>query len=182
MTETHEIAALQLDDAEPLLRSTPEALRHLLAPLPDAWLDFQEAPEAWSPRTVVVHLIHNERTNWLPRATVILSQAADRKFPPFQQLPEPAETASGGMLRLLDEFASQRQASLEKMRAFRLAAEDYRRTGEHPVLGTVTLANLLATWVVHDLNHTHQILKSLAKLQGAAVGPWRKFLGILDLP
>jgi hypothetical protein len=181
MTENHEMPALWLDYAIPVLQATPSILRSLLAPLPKEWFDFQEDPAAWSPRTVLVHFIHNERTNWIPRARVILSGEDNRRFTPFQQLPAPGEIADSDIRGMISEFTSLREQSVAALRGFNLGADDYLRTAEHPSLGTVTLGQLLATWVVHDLNHTHQILKSLAKTQIAAVGPWRKNLAILDL-
>ena len=181
MSEIQKKSSLQVDEAIPVLQATPGVLRSLLSSLPAEWLDFQEEPQAWSPRTVLVHFIHNERTNWIPRARVILSPSADRKFAPFQQLPASGEVGDGDAAGMIAEFASLRQRNIEALRSFNLAAEDYLRTAEHPTLGTVSLGNLLATWVVHDLNHTHQVLKSLAKLHIAAVGPWRKNLAILDL-
>ena len=123
----------------------------------------------------------NERTNWIPRARVILSESEVRKFAPFQQLPVPGEIEATNAARMIAEFAGLRQESVAVLRGLNLEPQDYGRTGEHPSLGTVTLGQLLATWVVHDLNHVHQILKSLAKLQREAVGPWRQYLAILDL-
>lgn len=181
MTESHEGRFLQLDEAILLLEATPAILRSLLAPLPREWLDFQEDAQAWSPRTVLVHFIHNERTNWIPRARVILSPSEVRQFAPFQQLPPLGEIADSDVASMIAEFASLREASVAILRAFNLKPEDYLQTAEHPSLGMVTLAQLLATWMVHDLNHVHQVLKSLAKLQIAAVGPWREYLAILDL-
>ncbi len=181
MTENDERKLMRLEEAAPVLEATPAILRSLLAPLPTAWLDFQEEAEAWSPRTVLVHFIWNERTNWIPRAKVILSANEVRRFAPFQQLPSSGEIDDTDVAAMLDEFATRRQDNLTFLRGLNLTPEDYGRTAEHPVLGTVTLAQLLATWVVHDLNHTHQILKSLAKLHSAMVGPWRRNLAILDL-
>ena len=181
MSETQNGPSLQMDEAIPLLKATPATLRSLLEPLPVPWLDFREDPEAWSPRMVLVHFIHNELTNWIPRARVVLSREDDRRFAPFQQLPLPGEVADKDIATMLDQFTSLRAGSVATLRTFNLAPEDYLRTGEHPSLGRVTLAQLLATWVVHDLNHMHQILKTLAKLQTDAVGPWRKNLAILDL-
>jgi hypothetical protein len=181
MTQSHEPSHLRLDEVIPVLEATPGVLHSLLANLPDDWLDFKEEEEAWTPRTVLVHFVHNERTNWIPRANVILSQSEVRKFPPFQQLPVPGEIKDTSAPALIAEFARLRQGSLAILRGFNLAPADYERTAEHPALGTVTLGQLLATWLVHDLNHTHQIVKSLAKRQREAVGPWRKNLAILDL-
>jgi hypothetical protein len=172
--------SVQLDEAIPVLEATPSVVRSLLAPLPTEGLDFREDAEAWSPRTVLVHFIQNERTNWIPRARVILSPGEVRKFAAFQQLPGPGEIDDTDVAAMLAEFAARRQDNLAILRDLNLTPEDYRRTAEHPVLGTVTLAQLLATWVVHDLNHTDQILKSIAKRHVAAVGPWRQYLAILD--
>lgn len=181
MTQTTESSQLRLDEVIPVLEATPGVLQSLLAGLPDDWLDFKEDQEAWAPRTVLVHFVHNERINWIPRAKVILSESEVRKFPPFQQLPDPGVVKDASAVGLIAEFTRLRQESLATLRGFNLAPPDYQRTGEHPALGTVTLGQLLATWLVHDLNHTHQILKSLAKRQREAVGPWRRNLAILDL-
>ena len=181
MAENIERKPIQLAEAISVLEVTPALLQVLFAKLPTAWLDFREDAEARSPRTVLVHFIQNERTNWIPRAKVILSPSAVRQFAPFQQLPPPGEIDDTNVAAMLSEFARLRQENLAILRGFNLTPGDYQRTAEHPALGTVTLAQLLATWVVHDLNHTHQLLKSLAKLQVTAVGPWRQYLAILDL-
>ena len=170
-----------LEEVISVLEAAPAALRSLYESLPAEWLDFHEDPEAWSPRRVLVHFIHNERVNWIPRARVILSDAEERRFAPFQQLPPEGEIDQGDIGRMLDEFTDLRKENLAALRGFNLGADLLRRTGEHPVLGTVTLGQLLSTWVVHDLNHTHQVLKTLAKRHSEAVGPWRTNLAIIDL-
>ncbi len=172
---------IELDEAVSVLEATPAILRALFATLPPAWIDFSEDADAWSPRMVLVHFIQNERANWIPRAKVILSPDKVRKFAPFQQLPPAGEIDDTEVTAMLDEFARLRQENLVALHSFKLTPDDFRRTAEHPLLGTVTLAQLLATWVVHDLNHTHQLLKTLAKLHITAVGPWRQYLAILDL-
>ena len=181
MTENTQNKPFRLDEAIPVWEATPAVLRSLLAHLPGERLDFQEDADAWSLRTVLVHCIHSERTNWIPRARVVLSPGEVRAFAPFQQLPASGEIDDSDVAGMLAEFAATRQDSLAILRGFDLEPGDYQRTAEHPVLGTVTLAQLLATWVVHDLNHLHQMLTSMAKFHSAAVGPWRQYLGILDL-
>lgn len=173
--------SFQLAEALPVLEATPGALHSLLSGLPDAWLHFREDPEAWSPHTVLVHFVHNERTNWIPRLRVLLSEETVRRFQPFQQLPEEGDLSTAGVSQLLGQFAQLRQESLSFVRSLSLGPAEFDREGEHPVLGTVKLSHLLATWVVHDLNHLHQIAKSLAKRSRESVGPWRKNLPILDL-
>jgi len=181
MAESHTGPALDAGQAMPILEATPATLRSLLAPLPQAWLDFREEPGAWSPRMVLVHLIHNERTNWMPRARIILSAEGERRFPPFRQMPDPGEIDDRYVGTMLARFESLRRKNLGALHGLALKPDDYGRTAEHPVLGTVTLGQLLAAWVVHDLNHVHQIVKSVAKVQAEAVGPWRGNLGILGL-
>ena len=171
----------QLEEALASLAETPRVLSSLLEGLPDSWLYFQEDPEAWSPHTVLVHFVHNERSNWIPRARVVLSQEAVRKFPPFQQLPTEGKLMEADVPELLAEFTRLRQEGLSFISSQHLGPAQLAREAEHPSLGTVKLSNLLATWVVHDFNHIHQILKSLAKRHQVSVGPWRQYLGILDL-
>jgi hypothetical protein len=170
-----------LEEAISVLEATPAALRALLEDLPDNWLEFQEDPEAWNPRTVLVHYIHNELENWMPRLHVISSNAQDRRFAPFQQMPELSVYEDEDIKQLLANFADLRQKNLSELRKLDLRLDDLTREAEHPVLGVVNLGQLLATWVVHDLNHQHQIVKSMANLYRDAVGPWRSFLPILDL-
>lgn len=179
--ETDREEMFELDEALSVLEATPGALSLLLEGLPESLLDFREDPEAWSPRTVVVHFIHNELTNWMPRIRVILSDAGDRRFPPFQQLPDGSDYAVQDIHQLLTEFAVLRARNLAALRELNLQPADYAREGEHPVFGTVNLTQLLATWVVHDLNHQHQIMKTVAIRYRDAVGPWLVNLAILDL-
>lgn len=181
MTRLDPEGAFKLDEAIQALEASPSSLSALLTGVPESWLDFQEDPDAWSPRTVLVHFIHNEQTNWLPRANVILSNEEARTFPPFHQLPLEQDTPDGDTDQLLAQFAQLREQSVSALRDLDLKPTDLDRQGEHPVLGPVTLRQLISTWVVHDLNHLHQIAKSLAKRYGDEVGPWRSNLAILDL-
>jgi len=170
----------ELEEALHVLERTPAALRALLQGLPDAWLSYQEDAEAWSPLTVLIHFIHNERMNWIPRARIILSGEDRREFPPFRQLPQDMSLSERSTAALLAEFARLREHSLVELKGLGLREQDFDRDAIHPVLGPVTLRQLLSTWVVHDLNHTHQIAKTLAKRYREVVGPWRQFLSILD--
>ena len=175
------MTAFELSKTLTALESTPEALNALLSKLPDSWMDFSEDPEAWSPRSVLIHFIHNEQANWMTRARVILEDGGERAFPPFNQMPDPANQPSGSTAELLELFSDLRKQNLGEIREFNIQEGDLERTGEHPSLGTVTLQQLLSTWLVHDYNHLHQIAKTLAKHYGEAVGPWTVHLAILDL-
>jgi hypothetical protein len=171
----------ELREAVCVLEQTPAAVAALLGNLPPPWLTFQEQPEAWSPLTVLIHFIHNERANWIPRARVILAADGPRQLPPFRQMPENATEAGQSIAELLREFAHLRDESLAVLRGFDLQPSDLEREAVHPVLGRVNLRQLLATWLVHDLNHIQQIAKTLAQRYGDEVGPWRQYLAILDM-
>lgn len=181
MTATDRKATFKLEEAISILEATPAALHSLLAGLPDAWLHFKEEPQAWNSRTILVHYIHNELTNWMPRVRVTLLAAEERTFPPFQQLPELSDYEAFDLPQLFTRFADLRQQNLSELRNFEIKPADFSKQAEHPVLGTVNLRQLLASWVVHDLNHLHQIAKTLAKRYREEVGPWRPNLPILDI-
>ncbi len=171
----------ELDRAVPVLERTPGVLRALLAGLPDEWTRATEGPETWSPFDVVGHLIHGERTDWLPRVEIILRDGQSRAFPPFDRIAM-FEASQGRTLdQLLDEFAALREASLERLRALRLSEADLERPGRHPELGQVRLGQHLATWVAHDLSHIGQIVRVMGRQYADAVGPWLEFLPMLQV-
>jgi len=163
-----------------VLERTPHALRALLAGLPPEWIDATEGPETWSPAAVVGHLIHGERTDWIPRARIILAQGPDRRFEPFDRFAQLRESAGKPLVELLDEFARLRRKNLVTLDGWRLTDAELALEGEHPALGPVTLRQLLATWVAHDLSHVAQVARVMAKQYRDAVGPWRAYLPIMD--
>ena len=170
-----------LDSALHVLRSTPGALESLLADLPQEWLQGREAAGAWSPYQVCGHLLHIEECDWVDRVRVIVEHATTRVFDPVDREAGFARFHGWSLMELLDRFSSARQASLEEL-AVLVGPGDLERRGVHPDFGEVTLGQLLATWVVHDLNHVNQIAKTMAKQYADAVGPWRAFLPVLDAP
>jgi hypothetical protein len=160
-----------------LLERTPPTLRALLRGLGPAWTDATEGPETWSPYGIVGHLIHGERTDWVPRAQLILAQGPNRRFTPFDRV---APSQGESLADLLDEFARLRAANLATLAGWQLTDTELALEGEHPEFGMVTLRQLLATWVAHDLAHLAQIARVMAKQYREAVGPWRAYLPILD--
>src|SRR5919109_123332 len=163
-----------------VLERTPATLRAMLAGLPPAWTDATEGPKTWSPYDIIGHLIHGERTDWIPRARIILAQGAERRFTPFDRFAQFRESQGKSLKELLDEFARLRQDNVETLRAWRLTDTQLALEGEHPELGTVTLRQLLATWVGHDLGHVAQAARVMAKQYREAVGPWRAYLPVMD--
>lgn len=161
-----------------VLERTPRVLREQLAGLDAAWLDAREGEGTWSPREVIAHLSHGERTDWIPRARIILAQQGDRRFVPFDRTGH-ASGAPPTIEALLDEFARLRAESLATLRGWALDDAKLELRGVHPEFGEVTLRQLLATWVAHDLGHTVQIARVMARQYEAAVGPWTAYLSVM---
>jgi hypothetical protein len=163
-----------------VLERTPHALRALLSGLPPAWTDATEGPETWSPYVILGHLVHGERTDWIPRARLILAQGPERRFAPFDRFAQLRESQGRPLEELLDEFERLRAGSLATLAGWRLDDARLALEGEHPEFGPVTLRQLLATWVAHDLGHVAQTARVMAKQYREAVGPWRAYLPIMD--
>jgi len=165
-----------------VLERTPAALAALLGGLPEAWLLADEGPDTFSPRDVVGHLIHGEETDWVPRMKIILEHGESVPFTPFDRFAFRSTTQGQTTEALLQRFAARRGESLREVARLRLDEATLARTGTHPALGRVTLAQLLAAWVVHDLGHLKQVARTMAGRYRQAVGPWREYLSILDRP
>jgi hypothetical protein len=167
-----------------VLTRTPATLDALLRGMPDIWVRRNEGRTAdgeatWSAFDIVGHLIVGERTDWMPRARIILQHGEARAFHPFDRLAQGKESQGKSLSQLLDEFARLRKENLTALQALNLQPEDLSRRGKHPALGIVTLAELLATWAVHDLTHLHQLSRVMAHQYRDAVGPWSAYLGVL---
>ena len=167
--------------AIPVLERTPGTLRALLDGLPSAWTDAREGPERWSPYDVVGHLIHGERTDWIPRAEMILRVGEGEPFPPFDRVAMFRDSAGESLGELLDTFARLRAENVSRLRAMALTPADLARRGRHPEFGPVTLGQHLATWVAHDLSHIRQIVRTMGREYAEAVGPWTAYLPMLQL-
>jgi hypothetical protein len=151
----------------------------LLDGLQDEWVHADEGPDTFSPFAILGHLIHGERTDWIERARIILARGADRRFQPFDRFAHVRESAGRSLAELLADFARVRRENLTTLRSWQLSETELELEGEHPVLGVVTLRQLLATWVAHDLGHIGQTVRVLAKRYREDVGPWRAHLSIL---
>ena len=163
-----------------LLTRTPAALDALLRNLPETWTLRNEGENTWSAYDIVGHLIHGERTDWMPRVKRVLQSGEARAFDSFDRLAQLRESQDKSLEQLLDEFARLRSENLAELRALNLRPEDLQRRGQHPALGVVTLSQLLATWAAHDLTHLHQISRVMAHQHREAVGPWSAYLGVLQ--
>src|SRR5258706_15090548 len=168
----------ELDEAIAVLARTPEVMRASLGALPAPWLTGNEGAETWSPYDVIGHLIHGELTDWMVQARHILA-GETRPFDPFDRTAQFKHSQGKSLTELLATFAQLRRDNLDALVALNLTGADLNRRGLHPELGEVTLEQLLATWVVHDLDHVGQISRTMAKVYADAVGPWQEYLSIL---
>jgi len=173
-----EADGFNLDEAITILERTPAALGAMLAGLPETWIRATEGDGTWSPYDVIGHLIHGERTDWIPRARHILA-GETRAFEPFDRMAQFAESQGKSLGELLTTFADLRRENVSALMGMNLTEADLGRRGLHPELGDVTLGQLLATWVVHDLDHVAQIARTMAKVYKDATGPWSEYLSIL---
>jgi hypothetical protein len=174
------MAEHNLNDTISLLTRTPAALDALLRDLPETWTLRNEGDNTWSAFDVVGHLIDGERVNWMPRVKMVLQSGETRTFETFDRWGHIRESQGKSLGQLLDEFALLRAANLQELRALNLRQEDLARRGQHPAFGEVTLSELLSTWATHDLTHLHQISRIMAYQYRNTVGPWSRYLGVLQ--
>jgi hypothetical protein len=172
-------SAFDLKLAIEVLARSPATLHALLAGLAEPWVRGTEGPDTFSPFDNIGHLIDGEQTDWIPRARLILAQGPKVRFEPYDRFRHRSRNAGRSLESLLDEFARLRTANLELLRSWRLSAEQLKLIGEHPSLGRVTLRELLAAWVVHDLGHVAQVARVMAKQYREEVGPWVELLPVL---
>ena len=168
-----------LDKTIEVLERTPLLLEALLKDLSGDWTMSNEGAESWSPYDIVGHLIHGEKTDWIKRLEIILSEDGNKTFEPFDRFAQFEESKGKTMNQLLTEFKEIRKSNLQILKTKNITSSDFGKKGIHPALGEATLANLLSTWAVHDLNHLSQISRVMAKQYKEEVGPWIEYLPIL---
>jgi len=172
--------SLVVSEAVQVLSRTPATLRALLTGLGEEWVQADEGPETFTPRDVLGHLIYGEETDWIPRLRIILDEGERRPFTPFDRFGFRAQYGRAPVDELLRRFAELREANLRVLEALDLRPSQLDLRGTHPELGTVTLSQLIATWVAHDLTHVAQVVRVMARRYEDTVGPWRAYLRILQ--
>lgn len=168
-----------LPDTYNLLERTPGYLENLLIGLPESWTHQNEGGDSWSAFDIIGHFIHGEKTDWIPRARIILSDLPDKTFVPFDRFAQFENSKGKSLEELLAEFRALRMENIAILKSFDLTPALLERTGIHPDFGTVTLSQLLSTWVIHDLSHTNQITRVLAKIYRSEAGPWVQFINLI---
>jgi hypothetical protein len=168
------------EQAIEILERTPAVLKSLLANISTDWVMTNEGPETFSPYDVVGHLIHGEKTDWVVRAKIILQHGMSRPFDPYDRFAQFEESKGKNLQQLLKEFEEIRKQNIAWLQSCQLTENDLERKGMHPVLGEVSLRNLLSTWVVHDLTHIAQVTRVMAKQYKDEMGPWPQFFRLLQ--
>jgi len=171
--------AFQLTPTLKQLSKTPSVLEQLLADIPTEWIRQNEGPNTWSPYNIVGHLIHGEKTDWVPRARIILFQE-DKNFIPYDRTAQERLNQEVPIASLLEEFAMLRKENLIEVRKWNLSKDQLKQTGVHPAFGVVTLQALIATWLVHDYSHIHQLTRVLGKNFKLEVGPWNNYIKMIQ--
>jgi len=171
--------AFFLEESVAVLTRTPATLNAMLRGLPEQWTTTTEGLGTWSSYDVIRHLIHGEKTDWMPRVLIILEHGPDRPFEPFDREAQVRESQAQPMSALLDEFAEVRADNLMQLRGLDLHPAQLELVGTHPALGRVTLRQLVATWTAHDLAHILQVSRVMAKRYKLEVGPWAEYLSVM---
>jgi hypothetical protein len=171
---------VNVEQAREILGNTPSVLNHLLKGLSEPWAQGNEGGDSWSPYDIIGHLIHGEKTDWIPRMKIILEYGEARVFEPFDRFAQFKDSKGKTLSDLLDTFGMLRKQNLEALAELNITPEKLTFRGAHPELGLVTLGQLLATWVAHDLGHIVQASRTMAKQYKDQVGPWEAYLRILN--
>jgi uncharacterized damage-inducible protein DinB len=164
-----------------ILESTPEVLEAMVKNISAEWTEKSEGGETWSVFDILGHLIHGEKTDWIPRLEIILADTRDKTFKPFDRFAQFEESKAKTLRELLHEFKRLRQKNIDVLRSKKLTGKNLEEKGIHPALGEVTISQLLATWTVHDLDHIAQISRVMGKQYKEDVGPWVEYLRILNI-
>ena len=169
-----------LEKSIQILERTPNVLDAMLQNISADWTLHNEGGESWSVYDIIGHLIHGEKTDWIPRGKIILSEKSDKKFEKYDRFAQFEESKGKSFSQLLNEFKILREKNIEILRSLNITDKNLQAKGIHPAFGEVTLSQLLSTWVVHDLNHIAQISRVIAKQYKLDVGPWTEYLKILQ--
>ncbi len=168
-----------IEQATSILSRTPSVFDALLRDLPDPWVASNEGANTWNPFDIVGHLVHCEKADWIPRTRLIIEKGESQVFEPLDRFAQFEESRGKALVELLNEFAVLRLANLSTLGEFQLSASDLQRKGRHPDFWVITLCQLLATWVVHDLGHIAQTTRVMAKQYADQVGPWAEYVPVL---
>ena len=173
------MGAFSLSNCFIILEKTVPTIESIVGGLPSELVETNEGGDSWSCYDILGHLIHGEKTDWIPRLNIMLNEE-DKHFEPFDRFAQERDSIGKTFVELLAEFKRLRTANIQKLKGFKLSPEDFGKEGIHPEFGAVTVQNLLSAWTAHDLGHIYQISRVIAKQFQDGCGPWPKYLRILN--
>jgi hypothetical protein len=153
---------LRFDEIAKMMRAYPAALLAEVGVLPEPLLIWRPGPDEWCVNEVLGHLIEAEERGFAGRVRTLLT-TPDPLFQTWDP-PEVARSRHDDQRpagELLSSFLEARLSSAVLVES--LTGADLPRSGTHPVVGRLTVGDLLAEWVHHDREHLRQIL---ANVQG----------------
>ncbi len=162
-----------------LLERSPATYETLLSNLNYDWNKINEGENTWSAYNIIGHLIHGEKTDWIPRAEIILHKE-DKNFEPYDRFAQDKLYNKQTFEELINEFKTLRVHNINILKSWKLTESDLNKEGIHPDLGTVNLKQLIATWTIHDMVHLNQISRVMVKHYGEDIGPWKKYVRLLN--
>jgi hypothetical protein len=137
------------EEALALLAAFPASLRAYISAAPPALLARKPAPDAWSVREVLAHMLHIE-TAVIPVRVRLMVERDGVPLPASPPAPEPAEAEV-----MLAEWLRAREENLALLRG--LTPEQRAHTGAHQRYGPISVREHVVEWAYHDLEHLRQI-------------------------
>ena len=169
----------EVEHALQILSRTPATVRALVSGLGDEWTKPNEGADTFSVFDVVGHLVDGEETDWIARAQIILVEGDNGTFDPYDRFRHYERNRGRSIESLIDELEQLRTRNLDLVKAWNLDDHKLALTARHPLLGMVTMRQLLSAWVVHDLGHIAQISRVMAKQYRDEIGPWAPYLPVV---
>jgi hypothetical protein len=163
-----------------MLERTPDVYFALFNNSKHNWDKINEGIGTWSGYNMIGHFIHGEKTDWIPRAEIILGNKDNKTFEPYDRYAQDKLYSSQTTEELLAEFKILRNQNIQKLLSWNLSENDLNKQGIHPDLGTVTLRQLISTWTVHDIVHLNQVSRVIVKHYAEDVGPWKAYIKLLN--
>jgi hypothetical protein len=140
-----------------LLRASASAVRAELEALPRQLAAWHPRLDEWCALQVLGHLIESERRAFAERIERLLREDCPRLETWDQDVAaESRNDCDRDPAELLEEFVEAREASIGMVAGLQPA--ELEREGEHPLVGRLSVAELLHQWVRHDRDHLKQLL------------------------
>ncbi len=161
-----------------ILERTPTVLKTLLADLSGDWTASTSDHEVGI-HQIMHYLILNEEDTWLPNIKTILDGHRPSLLGLYEKLMPPEEVPDKAINSLLKEFKFLRELNLAEIRRLQIQLSNLNVTEDFSIWGKLSVKELMASWMVHDLSHIAKISRIMANRYETEVGKWSQHLDIL---